>query len=42
MVREGLGGWLGDEDVDLALDRIEGYREVGGVWGEDGDSGAGG
>lgn len=41
MVREELGGWLRDQDVDLALDGIQGDREVGRVRGEDGDGRAG-
>lgn len=42
VVLEGLDGGLGDQDVDLALDCVEGYGVVGCVWGKDGDSVAGG
>lgn len=34
---EELDGRFGDEDVDAALDCVESYGEVGGVWGEDCD-----
>jgi hypothetical protein len=34
-VRERFYGGLGDQDVDFALDGVEGYRVVGCVWRED-------
>lgn len=37
---EGLDGGLGDQDVDPALDGVQGDGEVSWVWGEDGDCGA--
>lgn len=41
MIREELGRRLGNEDVDPALDGIQGYGEVSGVRGEDGNGRAG-
>lgn len=41
VVGEELGCGLGNEDVDAALDGVQGDGEVGGVWGEDGDGGTG-
>lgn len=41
MVGEELGCGLSNEDVDAALDGVQGDGEVGGVWGEDGDGGTG-
>jgi hypothetical protein len=42
VVFEGLGGGLGDEHVDFALNGVEGNGVVSGVWGEDCDGIAGG
>lgn len=41
VVLQQLDGGLGDEDVDAALNGVEGDGEVGGVRGEDGDGVAG-
>lgn len=41
VVLELLDGGLGDEDVDAALDGVEGNGEMGRVRGEDGDGVAG-
>jgi hypothetical protein len=38
LVLESLDCWLGDEDVDLALDGIEGDWVMSGIGCEDGDS----
>jgi len=40
MVRQRLDGGFGDEDVDFALDGVEGDGVVRCVWGEDCDGGA--
>lgn len=40
MVLQQLGGGLGEQDVDFAVDGVEGYLIVRGVWGEDCDRGA--
>lgn len=42
VVLEGFDRGFGNEDVDLALDGVEGYRVVRCVWGEDCDGVAGG
>lgn len=41
MIREELGCRLGNEDVDPALDGIQGDGEVRGIGGEDGNGRAG-